>query len=72
MVKFSTDHIIQIECVFSEATEMLNLSIESYLKMNCTFYQNADDELSCKTTKTDGDFKSGVKIKAKFYKISGP
>ena len=71
MVKFSTDHTIQIECVFSEATEMLNLSIGSYLKMNCTFYQNADDELCCKTTKSDGDFKSGVKIKAKFHTIPG-
>ena len=51
---------------YSEATEMLNLSIVSYTKMKCSFYQNGDGELCCNTVKIDGEFKSGVKIKGRF------
>ena len=51
----------------SEATEMLNLTIGSYTAMKCSYYQNVDGELCCKTVKVDGKFKSGVKIKARFH-----
>ena len=46
---------------------MLNLTIGSYTAMKCSFYQNVDGELCCKTVKVDGKFKSGVKIKARFH-----
>ena len=49
---------------------MLNLTIGSYTAMKCSYYQNGDGELCCKTVKVDGEFKSGVKVKARFhYKV---
>ena len=52
---------------FLEATEMLNLTIGSYTAMKISYYQNGDGELCCKTVKADGEFKSGVKVKARFH-----
>ena len=48
---------------------MLNLTIGSYTAMKCSYYQNDDGELCCKTVKVDGDFKSGVKVKARFHNL---